>query len=132
MPHRYKFKTEDPQATIAYNLNRVAEVWMDKYADIYYAMKPGNRKYGYGNITERVEWRKNHKCKSFKWYLDNVFSDFEVPHDIQVRRASVRGHAGVRCHVTLEVPTPAHTTIALLPLSGAQRQKLAAALLPRG
>jgi polypeptide N-acetylgalactosaminyltransferase len=29
----------------------------------------------YGNISERVELRKQLGCKSFQWYLDTVFPD---------------------------------------------------------
>jgi glycosyltransferase involved in cell wall biosynthesis len=36
----YKFKNAiDPHKTIAYNLNRVAEVWMDDHADIFYNVR---------------------------------------------------------------------------------------------
>jgi polypeptide N-acetylgalactosaminyltransferase len=83
----YKFKTKDPRATIAANLNRVAEVWMDKYQHVYYAVS-GNRKYGVGNETlleERKQFRKDHKCKSFQWYTENKFYDLDMPYDLQVR-----------------------------------------------
>lgn len=31
------------------------------------------------NITERVELRKNLKCKSFEWYLDNIWPQHFFP-----------------------------------------------------
>lgn len=67
----YKFKDRDPGRTIAHNLNRVAEVWMDEYADIYYNIT-NNRRFGYGDVAERKELRRTHKCKSFRWYMENV------------------------------------------------------------
>jgi len=82
----YKFKTEDPQATIAANLNRVAEVWMDHYHDVYYAVS-GHRKYGIGDaeiLEERKRFRTEQKCKSFQWYMKNKFPDLDMPHDLQV------------------------------------------------
>eukprot|EP00043_Microstomoeca_roanoka_P025592 m.9198 g.9198 ORF g.9198 m.9198 type:complete len:520 (+) comp5660_c0_seq1:76-1635(+) len=83
----YKFKTDDPQVTIARNLNRVAEVWMDEYKDVYYAVSK-NRKYGVDDVSERVKLRKDLQCKSFKWYMDNIFYDLDLPHDIQLLNAS--------------------------------------------
>lgn len=44
---------------------------MDEYADVYYNLT-GNKKVGFGNVTERQLLRKDMQCKSFKWYLDTV------------------------------------------------------------
>ena len=67
----YSFKDRDPSRTIAHNLNRVAAVWMDEYAPIYYNIT-ANKHYGNGDVTERKKFRKDHHCHNFKWFMDNV------------------------------------------------------------
>uniref|UniRef100_A0A6Q2WQM1 Polypeptide N-acetylgalactosaminyltransferase n=1 Tax=Esox lucius TaxID=8010 RepID=A0A6Q2WQM1_ESOLU len=78
----YKFP-KDRQKTVERNLARVAEVWLDEYKDLFYG-------HGYhhlldrtatdiGNLTDQIELRKRLKCKSFKWYLDNVYPEMVAP-----------------------------------------------------
>ncbi|EGD81824.1 hypothetical protein PTSG_02538 [Salpingoeca rosetta] len=76
--HPYKFPSGAVQ-TINKNLNRVAEVWMDEYKELYYGVRPHHRAIGTGDISDRLELRKKLNCKPFKWYLDNVFPDMMVP-----------------------------------------------------
>lgn len=78
----YKFP-KDRQKTVERNLARVAEVWLDEYKELFYG-------HGYhhlldksviniGNLTEQVQLREKLKCKSFKWYLENIYPDMEAP-----------------------------------------------------
>ena len=52
------------------NLNRVAEVWLDEYKELYYEVRPNNRRSGAGDISERVKLKSDLHCKSFKWCVN--------------------------------------------------------------
>ncbi len=52
---------------------RAIEVWTDEYKKIFYIMNPGLKSVKSGDITKRIELRKRLKCRSFRWYLTNVY-----------------------------------------------------------
>ncbi|XP_068936537.1 polypeptide N-acetylgalactosaminyltransferase 5 [Petaurus breviceps papuanus] len=67
--------------TIERNLIRVAEVWLDEYKELFYGhgYRLLDQSLNVGNLTQQRELRKKLGCKSFKWYLENVFPDIEAP-----------------------------------------------------
>jgi polypeptide N-acetylgalactosaminyltransferase len=63
------------------NTIRLAEVWLDEYAKFYY-MRTGYNKGDFGDISGRVKLRNDLGCKSFKWYLDNIYPEMEIPDNL--------------------------------------------------
>lgn len=45
----------------------------------YFSLRPDLKTKSYGNISERVELRKRLGCQSFRWYLDHVYPEMQIP-----------------------------------------------------
>ncbi|XP_001653147.2 putative polypeptide N-acetylgalactosaminyltransferase 9 [Aedes aegypti] len=85
--HPYITKTSGSEDVIKRNLVRMAEVWMDEYALYYYETFGGPDKRGdFGDVSSRKQLRQHLNCKSFRWYLENVF-----PEQFDPSRAVGRG-----------------------------------------
>ncbi|CAH0694646.1 unnamed protein product [Spodoptera exigua] len=64
------------------NLARAAIVWMDEWADFYFKFNPEVASYrDQQSVANRIELRKNLNCKSFGWYLSNVWPQHFFPTD---------------------------------------------------
>lgn len=57
------------------NYRRVAEVWMDEYAQYLYDHRPHYRNIDPGDLTEQRAVRERLKCKPFKWFMEEVAFD---------------------------------------------------------
>ncbi|KAJ8350720.1 hypothetical protein SKAU_G00258500 [Synaphobranchus kaupii] len=83
------FRTKSPHTfpkgtqVIVRNQVRLAEVWMGDYKEIFYRRNQQAaqiaRERSFGDISKRVEFRDRLQCKSFSWYLKNVYPEVFMP-----------------------------------------------------
>ncbi|KAG8014991.1 N-acetylgalactosaminyltransferase 7 [Nibea albiflora] len=60
------------------NYVRVVEVWWDEYKDYFYASRPETLTLAYGDISELKRFREEHRCKSFKWFMEEIAYDIPL------------------------------------------------------
>ncbi|NXS52737.1 GALT5 acetylgalactosaminyltransferase, partial [Brachypteracias leptosomus] len=72
---------KDRVRTVERNLARVAEVWLDEYKDLFYghAYHLVLKNLDVGDLTQQMQLREKLRCKSFRWYLENIYPDLEAP-----------------------------------------------------
>ncbi|XP_053422689.1 polypeptide N-acetylgalactosaminyltransferase 10 isoform X2 [Nycticebus coucang] len=61
--------------SLARNLKRVAEVWMDEYAEYIYQRRPEYRHLSAGDVAAQKRLRTSLNCKSFKWFMTKIAWD---------------------------------------------------------
>lgn len=96
--HPYSFPQGNAN-TYMKNTRRTAEVWMDEYKRFYYAARPMARSVNYGNVQSRKDLRKKLQCKPFKWFLETVYPELQVPESQDVSFGELK--QGRKCLDTL-------------------------------
>lgn len=57
------------------NLKRIAEVWMDEYAQYVYIRNSRRWQISPGDLKDQIDLRNKLRCKSFDWYMRKIGSD---------------------------------------------------------
>ncbi|XP_076464804.1 N-acetylgalactosaminyltransferase 7-like [Babylonia areolata] len=58
---------------ITLNYMRVVEVWLgEEFREYFYTREPIVRGYPIGDVSKQRQFKEEHNCKSFKWFMDNV------------------------------------------------------------
>lgn len=66
---------------VNHNNARLADVWLDEWRDFYFALNPAAKVADRGDTSGRKELRNKLQCHSFRWYLENVYPESQMPLD---------------------------------------------------
>uniref|UniRef100_A0A7N8XT49 Polypeptide N-acetylgalactosaminyltransferase n=1 Tax=Mastacembelus armatus TaxID=205130 RepID=A0A7N8XT49_9TELE len=82
------------------NYVRVVEVWWDEYKDYFYASRPETLTLAYGDISELKRFREEHRCKTFKWFMEEIAYDVPLHYPLPPKNVDwgeIRGFESSYC-----------------------------------
>ena len=61
------------------NNRRLIDVWTDDYKEYFHRVVPDINTVEAGDLSKRIQLKNDLNCKSFQWYLENIYPEAPVP-----------------------------------------------------
>ncbi|CAG7726770.1 unnamed protein product [Allacma fusca] len=85
------------------NTARLAVTWMDGYKELFFSFREELRNAEYGDVGKRISFRERMKCKSFKWYLDNIYKEkYQMSFDA-IQHGQIRNDETTQCFDNMQM-----------------------------
>ncbi|CAG5117613.1 unnamed protein product, partial [Candidula unifasciata] len=77
---RFPYTFGKTQYVFQKNCLRVAEVWMDQYKVFFHhRISAAMDKISFGDVSERKALKEKLKCRSFDWFIKEIFPEIYIP-----------------------------------------------------